>query len=239
MVSMAELHPDMQPNPHSHDLEQVFMLLRGKVKLHVGDQLFDMEAGSIVRIPPNVTHYSEPPRPEDGFALNLDVFAAIRDDHRPLIAYQTDRFDDIAAAGNEGGNGAGHMPKGAVPVYNWWRDIPARESRKGIIQRDFRGSDLLIGCSELHPHMDGNPHSHEYEQIFMILEGRVRLHVGDDVQVVEEGGVVRIPPHVEHWSEPPTPEDGVAINLDIWTPYRPDFGAFTAYQTDDFGLRHA
>jgi hypothetical protein len=30
------------------------------------------------------------------------------------------------------------------------------------------------------------------------------------------------------------PEDGVAINMDIWTPYRTDFGQFTAYQTDEF-----
>jgi hypothetical protein len=40
-------------------------------------------------------------------------------------------------------------------------------------------------------------------------------------------------PNVVHWAEPPAPEDGVAINMDIWTPYRPDFGAFTAYQTDE------
>jgi quercetin dioxygenase-like cupin family protein len=94
MVSVAELHPDMEPNPHSHEVEQIFMLLKGKVKLHVGNKVFDMEEGSIVRIPPNVVHYSEPPNPEDGFALNLDIFSAIRDDHLPLIDYQTDVFDD-------------------------------------------------------------------------------------------------------------------------------------------------
>lgn len=94
MISYAELHPDMTPNPHSHDVEQIFMILKGRVKLHVGDQVFDMTEGSIVRIPPNVVHYSEPPRPEDGVAINMDIFSAIREDHHELIAHQTDQFDE-------------------------------------------------------------------------------------------------------------------------------------------------
>jgi hypothetical protein len=40
-----------------------------------------------------------------------------------------------------------------VPDYNW-QTIPVRESRKGIMQRVFRGNDVLIGYSELHPPMD-------------------------------------------------------------------------------------
>jgi quercetin dioxygenase-like cupin family protein len=93
MISYAELHPDLQPNPHSHEVEQIFMLLKGRVKLHVGDQVFDMVEGSVVRIPPHTVHWSEPPRPEDGVAINLDVFSGIREDQRELVRYQTDRFD--------------------------------------------------------------------------------------------------------------------------------------------------
>ena len=103
-----------------------------------------------------------------------------------------------------------------VPDYNW-KTIPVRESRKGIMQRVFRGNDVLIGYSELHPHMDPSPHSHPYEQIFMIVQGRVKLHVGEQVIQCTPGSVVRIPPNVVHWAEPPSPEDGVAINMDIWT----------------------
>ena len=66
------------------------------------------------------------------------------------------------------------------------------------------------------------------------LSGRFSSSVGEQVIECKEGSVVRIPPEVVHWAEPPAPEDGVAINMDIWTPYRPDFGAFTSYQTDDF-----
>lgn len=54
--------------------------------------------------------------------------------------------------------------------------MPVRESRKGIMQQVFRGNDLLIGRSELHPHMNPSPHSHPYQQIFMIIQGKVKLH---------------------------------------------------------------
>ena len=68
----------------------------------------------------------------------------------------------------------------------------------------------------------------------MLLKGRVRLHVGDEIHTVEEGGVVRIPPNVEHWAEAPNEADGIAINMDVWTPLRPDYAQHTAYQTDIF-----
>lgn len=123
-----------------------------------------------------------------------------------------------------------------VPQYNW-NDIPSRVQRPGVIQRVFRGNDVLIGYAELHPEMKPNPHSHDFEQIFMLLKGRVKLHIGDQVYDMVEGSVVRIPANAVHWADPPRPEDGVAINMDIWAPLRPDYVALTAYQTDEFDTK--
>lgn len=120
-----------------------------------------------------------------------------------------------------------------VPHYNW-KDIPERELRQGLTQRVFRGNGVLVGYNLLHPGLVSKPHSHEYEQIFQLLKGRVKLHVGDQVIECTEGTIVRIPPNVEHWAEPPAPEDGVALNMDIWTPIRPDYAEYTSYQTDTF-----
>ena len=121
----------------------------------------------------------------------------------------------------------------SVPVYNW-QDIPERNLRRGLSQKVFRGNNVLVGYNTLNPGMQSSPHSHVYEQIFMLLKGRVRLHVGDEVHQMEEGSVIRIPPNVEHWAEAPDEADGPAINMDIWTPLRPDYSEFTAYQTDTF-----
>ena len=122
---------------------------------------------------------------------------------------------------------------GPVPQYNW-KDIPEREMRQGVVQKVFRGDQCVVGQTTLYPGMKSAPHSHEWEQIFMILQGRVKLHVGDQVHDCGPGTVVRIPPHIEHWVEPPAAEDGVAINLDIFSPIRPDFLELTKYQTEKF-----
>ncbi|MCR9220975.1 MAG: cupin domain-containing protein [Alphaproteobacteria bacterium] len=120
-----------------------------------------------------------------------------------------------------------------VPVYNW-ADIPA-VAYGDIPVRGFRGDGVGVAYSELHPGAEMKPpHSHDFEQIFMILQGRVRLHLAEEVHECGPGTVVRIPPGVEHWVEAPRPEDGVAINLDIFAPVREDFAGLTAYQTDRF-----
>lgn len=120
-----------------------------------------------------------------------------------------------------------------VTIYNW-ETIPAFDY-DGITVRGFRSSNVAIGYSHLRPGTPMKPpHTHDIEQIFMILQGRVKLHIGEAVHDCGPGTVVRIPPHVEHWVEPPAPEDGVAINLDIFSPIRPDFLALTKYQTEKF-----
>jgi hypothetical protein len=44
----------------------------------------------MLRIPPGVVHYAEPIG--DEVALNLDVFAPLRDDYRHLVAHQSEEF---------------------------------------------------------------------------------------------------------------------------------------------------
>jgi quercetin dioxygenase-like cupin family protein len=123
---------------------------------------------------------------------------------------------------------------GKIPQYRL-QDLPELHPREGVVQKVFRGTGVGVGYAELHPTMTPSPHSHPWEQIFVLLKGRVKLHVEDQVFDMEAGSLVRIPPNAVHYSEPPRPEDGVALNLDIFTPLRPDFLPLTKYQTDDFG----
>jgi len=76
-----------------------------------------------------------------------------------------------------------------VPIYNL-NDLPSRLFRRGVIQRVFRGDQVAIGYNELHPGMATNPHSHDFEQVFILLQGRLKLHIGDQVdgRDVEETG---------------------------------------------------
>lgn len=91
LLVMNWLEPGMDLNPHSHPFEQVVYIVKGKVRFHIGEETFDAEAGSVIRIPPDVEHYGEPLGDEP--ALNLDIFAPIREDYRHLIEYQEPDFN--------------------------------------------------------------------------------------------------------------------------------------------------
>lgn len=118
-----------------------------------------------------------------------------------------------------------------VTAYNW-NDIPARELKPGIIQRGFRSDGVMVTYNYLEPGCKGSPHSHPFDQIFMIIQGRVTLHVEEQTFDCVAGTVIRIPPNHMHWVEAPKPEDGVTINVDIFGPVREDYLKIVEYQQD-------
>jgi quercetin dioxygenase-like cupin family protein len=116
-----------------------------------------------------------------------------------------------------------------TPVYNWER-IPSMQPRPGLTMRAFRGDNVLVTYNLIGPDLVPNPHRHPFEQVFMLIEGRVRLHIEDAVHDCGPGTVLRIPPDALHWVEPPAPADGVAVNIDIFSPARADYLPLTEYQ---------
>ncbi len=116
-------------------------------------------------------------------------------------------------------------------LYNW-NDLPSEVVRKGVSRSGFRGDDVLLVMNKVEPGMDVNPHSHPFEQIVYIVEGRVRFHVGDEEMEAGPGSLIRIPPDVEHWAEPLGDEP--ALNLDVFAPIRDDYRHLVEYQEADF-----
>lgn len=92
MLVMNWLQPGMETRPHSHPCEQLVYVVKGRMRFHIGDEVIELGAGGLVRIPPDIVHFGEPVGDEE--VLNLDVFAPIRDDYRHLVAYQADEFPD-------------------------------------------------------------------------------------------------------------------------------------------------
>jgi quercetin dioxygenase-like cupin family protein len=89
---MNWLEPGMEVRPHSHPFEQLAYILAGRVRFTVGDEVVEVGAGEVLRIPPDVVHCGEPIGSET--AINLDVFAPVRDDYRHLTEYQESDFSD-------------------------------------------------------------------------------------------------------------------------------------------------
>ena len=116
-------------------------------------------------------------------------------------------------------------------LYNW--DSLDRETvRKGVERAGFRGDDVLLVMNWLEPGMDVNPHSHPFEQVVYIVQGRVVFHVGEDTMEAGPGSIIRIPPDVVHYAEPIGDEP--ALNLDVFAPIREDYRHLVAYQQADF-----
>lgn len=116
-------------------------------------------------------------------------------------------------------------------IYNW-NDLPREVVRKGVERVGFRGDQSICVMNWLTPGMDVFPHKHPFEQLVLIVQGRVRFHVGDEIVEGGPGSMIRIPPDVMHYAEPIG--DEVVMNLDIFAPIREDYLHMVEYQQDTF-----
>jgi len=102
-----------------------------------------------------------------------------------------------------------------------WDDIPGETARGGVHRRGFGTENVLLVMHDLAPDMDLSPHSHDFDQIAVIVEGEAIYHVGDRRNRVGPGSVLLIPAGVEHYIEPTSSTP--VKNLDVFAPCRPDY----------------
>ena len=69
--------------------------------------------------------------------------------------------------------------------------------------RRFGGEKVMLQEATMPKGAVFAPHAHHNEQLVIVLEGRVRLDVGEDATPVElgPGDLMRLPPHVPHGGE--------------------------------------
>ncbi len=93
--------------------------------------------------------------------------------------------------------------------------------REGVFRKAFSGEGATLALHRLEPGHAPKPHSHPYEQVVYIVEGEMDFHVGGEVHRVRSGQLLVIPPNVTHHGV--VVGDTVAINLDVFTPRRPEY----------------
>jgi quercetin dioxygenase-like cupin family protein len=104
--------------------------------------------------------------------------------------------------------------------YDNLKETPVRS---GVTRRVFTGDGATLAWTKLDPGHAPRPHSHSYEQIVYIISGRVRFTVGDESAEIGPGGMLVVPPNVEHYAE--TIGDEPALDLSIFTPRREEYAA--------------
>jgi len=95
--------------------------------------------------------------------------------------------------------------------------------REGVTRQVFTGEGATLAWTTLEPGHTPRPHSHHYEQIVLIVSGRARFVVGDEEVELGPGGMVLIPPDVEHYAQ--TVGDEPCVDLSIFTPKRDEYAA--------------
>ena len=113
-----------------------------------------------------------------------------------------------------------------------WKDIVEESPRPGVRRRGFRSSNVIVVRNELDPGMELLPHTHDFEQLAMIVSGRVRYTVCDEVHEIGPGSVFLIPKGVKHFAEPIGNE--TVVNIDIFSPVRKDYLHLVKYQDEKF-----
>jgi len=93
----------------------------------------------------------------------------------------------------------------------------------GVVVRAVHGERITLGVVELGPDAVVPEHSHENEQLGIVLSGAVMFRVGDETRELGPGGTWRIPANVPH--EVTAGPQGAAV-IDVFAPTRDDWSAF-------------
>lgn len=107
------------------------------------------------------------------------------------------RFEDIAASD---------------PVRIW----------EGVLARTVEGAQLSLAVVELDPESVVREHSHENEQLGLVVSGSVTFRIEDETRELGPGETWRIPPNAPH--EVHAGPEG-AVVIDVFSPARDDWQA--------------
>jgi quercetin dioxygenase-like cupin family protein len=103
--------------------------------------------------------------------------------------------------------------------------IQPQQIFEGIVARAVHGERITFATVELDPHAVVAEHSHEQEQLGVVLRGQLTLRVGGEERVLGPGATWRIGPHVVHSGH--AGPDGAEV-IDVFSPPRDDWQAATA-----------
>lgn len=103
-----------------------------------------------------------------------------------------------------------------------WDEVAWETIRGGMERKTFAGEGATLALHRIQPGHELRPHSHPNEQIVYMLGGTADFHVGNEVHRLSTGGLLVIPPDVEHYIEVQGAEE--ALELDVFTPKRPEYG---------------
>ncbi len=86
LLVLNELQPGTEERPHSHDFEQMNFILKGKALFQIGDETYEVGAGTVLTVPPGKVHTLNVIGEEP--VLTMGIFSPVREDYLHLTKYQ-------------------------------------------------------------------------------------------------------------------------------------------------------
>ena len=105
------------------------------------------------------------------------------------------------------------------------RTIVPRQVWDGITARAVHGERLTLAVVELEPGAIAEEHSHEHEQLGLVLRGSLRFRIGAEERELGPGETWEIPSNAPHRAE--AGPDGATV-LDVFAPPRSEWAAAEA-----------
>jgi len=109
-----------------------------------------------------------------------------------------------------------------VSSFDHVDSIPPQQIWDGILSRAIHGNETTLTLLELDPSFEVPQHSHENEQIGILISGSVTFRIGDETGEVRPGGMWRILANVPHSVQ--TGPDGAVI-VEAFSPPRHDWAS--------------
>jgi quercetin dioxygenase-like cupin family protein len=98
--------------------------------------------------------------------------------------------------------------RGKTPTVVEWEGIPAEtvsdpmvSTHTGTVRKTWVGDKVVLTRVVVRANSHGKPHSHEAEQVSMILRGAVKVTIGSAEQIAGVGSIVHIPAKAVHMFE--------------------------------------
>jgi quercetin dioxygenase-like cupin family protein len=110
-----------------------------------------------------------------------------------------------------------------VSAFDELSEMGPQDIWNGVSVRAVHGDRITLGVVELDPNAVVPEHSHDNEQLGLVLSGSLAFRVGGETRELGPGGTWCIPANVPH--EVAVGPEG-AVVLDVFAPTRDDWSAF-------------
>ena len=104
--------------------------------------------------------------------------------------------------------------------FSYPQDFKQKQVAPGITLRLVWGERIMLSQVTIQPNCQMPPHRHPNEQTGIVLEGELRLTIGNDTHLCQKGDAFTIPDNVEHSA---ATGDKLTILVDIFSPPREDY----------------